>query len=169
MPVSRGSGKIASTQIKSLGTGSVIEDSVLIFHPEMITIGAEVYIGHMVILEGYHCGNIAIGDGSWIGAQTYMHGAGGITIGCHVGIGPGVRILTSTHSLDGTGPVMDGPLLFAPVYIEDGADIGVGAVLLPGVTVGAGAQVGAGAVVTSDIPPLAVATGMPARVTGWRS
>ena len=43
---------------------------------------------------------------------------------------------------------MKGALEFAPVVLEDGCDLGVGAIILPGVTVGKGAQVGAGAVVT---------------------
>ncbi|MBA2370163.1 MAG: hypothetical protein H0V71_00795 [Chloroflexi bacterium] len=45
-----------------------------------------------------------------------------------------------------------------------GADIGVNAVLLPGVTIGEGAIVGAGAVVTRDVPAYAIAAGVPARV-----
>ena len=42
--------------------------------------------------------------------------------------------------------------------------IGHGAVVLPGVTVGTGAAIGAGSVVTKDVPPFAVAVGVPARV-----
>jgi len=110
-----------------------------------------------------------IGRGSWIGQQCFLHSAGGITIGARVGVGPGVRILTSSHALEGDEAViMDAPLKFAPVRIGDGADIGVSAVILPGVTIGEGAQIGAGAVVDGDIPPFAVALGVPARVTRLR-
>ena len=56
------------------------------------------------------------------------------------------------------------PIDFAPVIIEDDADLGVGAIVLPGVRIGRGAQVGAGAVVTRDVPPYAVVAGNPARV-----
>jgi len=41
--------------------------------------------------------------------------------------------------------------------------IGHGAIIMPGVQIGNGAVVGAGAVVTKDVPPYAVAVGMPAR------
>jgi len=46
--------------------------------------------------------------------------------------------------------------------------IGHGAIVLPGVSIGTGAAVGAGAVVTKDLPPFAVAVGMPARVLRLR-
>ena len=46
--------------------------------------------------------------------------------------------------------------------------IGHGAIVLPGVSIGTGAAVGAGAVVTKDLPPFAVAIGVPARVLRLR-
>ena len=61
-------------------------------------------------------------------------------------------------------PVMDCPLKTAKVTIKDGAHIGIGAIIMPGVTIGEGAVIGAGAIVTSDIPPYSLAVGIPARV-----
>jgi acetyltransferase-like isoleucine patch superfamily enzyme len=49
------------------------------------------------------------------------------------------------------------------VLICKGAYIGVGAILLPGVTIGEGAVVGAGSVVTKDVPDYAMVAGNPAR------
>ena len=65
-------------------------------------------------------------------------------------------------------PVLFSPVDFAPVVIEDDADLGVGSVILPGVTIGRGAVIGAGAVVAADVPPYAVAAGVPARVLRYR-
>lgn len=56
-----------------------------------------------------------------------------------------------------------------PARVGDGALVGAGAVILEGVTVGENAVVGAGAVVTHDVPPSAIAIGVPARVTGKRT
>ncbi|MBD0319064.1 MAG: N-acetyltransferase, partial [Gemmatimonadetes bacterium] len=47
--------------------------------------------------------------------------------------------------------------------VEDGARVGVGAILLPGVRVGRNAVVGAGAVVTRDVEPDSFVLGVPAR------
>ncbi len=50
------------------------------------------------------------------------------------------------------------------IVVEDDVWLGVGVKVLDGVTIGRGAVIGAGAVVTKDIPPLAIAAGVPARV-----
>ena len=54
------------------------------------------------------------------------------------------------------------------VTLGDDVWIGHGAIVLPGVAIGTGAAVGAGAVVTKDLPPFAVAVGVPARVLRYR-
>jgi len=64
--------------------------------------------------------------------------------------------------------VMALDLEIKPVRVEAWADVGTGAVLLPGVTVGKGAIVGAGAVVTKDVPPFSIVAGVPARFVRWR-
>jgi acetyltransferase-like isoleucine patch superfamily enzyme len=167
---SHGTGAFAPSDFARLGTGVVFEPGVLVFHPETLEIGDEVYVGHQAILKGYYKGRMVIGARSWIGQQAFLHAAGGITIGVRVGIGPGVKIVTSAHELpDDPGvPIMDGALRFAPVVLGDGCDVGVGAVILPGVTVGRGAQIGAGAVVAHDVPDGAIAAGVPARVLRLR-
>src|SRR5262249_34253672 len=150
-------------------TGCVFEPGVLVFHPENVEIGDDVYVGHNAILKGYFKNKLIIGDRSWIGQQCFFHAAGGIRIGVRVGVGPGAKILTSAHALGpGDARIMDGALELAPVVLEDGCDIGVGAIILPGVTVGRGAQVGAGAVVAADVAAKAIVAGVPARVIGTR-
>ena len=52
-------------------------------------------------------------------------------------------------------------------FVGQGASIGAGAVILPGVTIGMQAMVGAGAVVTADVPAKAVVSGNPARIVGY--
>lgn len=166
--VSHGTGVFEPSHLKQLGSDVVIEAGVLIFHPENISLGSGVYVGHHTMLKAYHTNEMIIGDGTWIGQMCFFHSAGGLMIGKHVGIGPGVKILTSSHELERDLPleipILHRPIEFAPVIIEDDADIGVGCILLPGVRVGRGAQVGAGSVVTKDIPDFTVAYGNPAKV-----
>jgi acetyltransferase-like isoleucine patch superfamily enzyme len=52
---------------------------------------------------------------------------------------------------------------FGPIRIHDNSFIGVGTILLPGVTVGPNSIVGAGSVVTRTVPPNTVWAGVPAR------
>jgi acetyltransferase-like isoleucine patch superfamily enzyme len=164
-----GDGSFTTDGFKALGENVIIEAEVMVFHPETIDIGCNVYIGHRTILKGYPGGELRIGNDTWIGQQCFFHGGGGLDIGSRIGIGPGVTILTSDHEDDGLGgPILGMPVRFAKVTLEDECHIGASATILPGVTVGRGAQVAAGAVVTADVPPLAVAGGVPARVIRMR-
>lgn len=166
---SHGDGRFDPGDLASYGEGCVIEEGVLVFHPENVHLGDHVYVGHQTILKGYYKGTMRIGAGTWIGQQCFFHSAGDITIGENVGIGPGVKILTSVHAEAGRNtPILHSPIAFAPVEVEDDADLGVGCTLLPGVKIGRGAQVGAGAVVTEDVLPFAVVAGVPAKVLRMR-
>lgn len=51
-----------------------------------------------------------------------------------------------------------------------GSDVWIGkrAILREGISIGSGAIIGMGAIVTKDIPPYAIAVGVPARVIGYR-
>jgi acetyltransferase-like isoleucine patch superfamily enzyme len=166
MPASSdGSGSFEPGDLGALGDGCVIEDGVLIWHPQTVRLGAGVYVGHRALLHGDTRGELVIGDDSWIGPDVYMHSAGSIRIGRKVGLGPRVSILTSTH--EETAPpaaVIDAPLRFAPVEVGDGCDVGLGAILLPGASLGAGVQVGAGSVVAGEVPDGAIVAGVPARL-----
>jgi len=169
MARSHGDGLFRLEDFSSIGNGVVIEPGVLVFHPENIVLGSNVYIGHQTILKGYFKNQMIIGDGSWIGQQCFFHSAGGIIIGRNVGIGPGVKIITSFHDEESVAkPIIHSQISLAPVEIGDDCDLGIGTIVLPGVKIGKGVQVGAGAVVTKDLPEFSVAVGVPARVIRFR-
>ncbi len=107
-------------------------------------VGQQVYIadGFLVVEELAERDNLVIGD--------------------RVSIAPRVTIVTSSHPNDSR--IRDfAPTARGRVVLEPDAWIGVGAVVLPGVTVGRGAVVGAMSVVAADVPPLHVVAGQPAR------
>ncbi len=56
-------------------------------------------------------------------------------------------------------------LRVGPIHIEEGAMIGAGSVVLPGVRIGAGARVAANSLVDRDVPEGATVAGVPARET----
>jgi acetyltransferase-like isoleucine patch superfamily enzyme len=166
---SYGTGRFDRSEFGAIGDNVVIEEGVLVFKPARIRIGSNVYIGHNAILRAYDKNDLVIGDNTWIGQACYLNSAGGLEIGPWVGIGPCVKVMTSLHGEEGRPvPVLMCDLEFARVTIEEGSDIGIGAIILPGVTVGRGAIVGAGAVVTRDVEPFAVVAGVPARKLGER-
>ena len=167
---SHGDGKFDVRDFKAIGKNVILEQGILVFNPENISIGDSVYVGHNTILKGYHKNELRIGDHTWVGQMCFLHSAGGIDIGNAVGIGPCVKILTSTH-LDSnlSKPLISNDLKFSPVVIGDGCDIGIGTILLPGVTVGKGSIVGAGSVVTKDVEPYSIVAGNPARLLRKRN
>jgi serine O-acetyltransferase len=92
-----------------------------------------------------------------LGGGLLMPHPNGIVIHPDAEIGPNCLIFQQvTIGLVRATPV-------AP-RIGAGVDIGAGARVLGPVTVGDGAQIGANAVVLRDVPPGAVAVGVPARV-----
>lgn len=131
-------------------------------------IGDHVFIGPQSYIQGRHDGRFVLGNHVWIGPQAFLD-ARDLVVEDFVGWGPGAKVLGSSH----TGIPIDTPIIqtdleIKPVRIEREADIGTGAVILPGVTVGRGAIVGAGAVVTKDVAAYSITAGVPARFMSWR-
>lgn len=150
------------------GEGLRVGSGVSIRHAETFEIGDGVTIGEASMVHGRFDGRCVIAHKAWIGPQSFLD-ARDLVLGEYVGWGPGAKVLGSEHTgLPIDVPIVTTDLVISPVRVEAWADIGVNAVLLPGVTVGRGAVVGAGAVVTRDVPPLAKVAGAPARVIGWR-
>lgn len=166
---SHGDGRFHPKQFKKLGQDVILERGILVFHPENIELGDNVYVGHQTILKAYYKNKMTIGSGTWIGQQCFFHSAGGLTIGENVGIGSGVKIITSSHIEEGRlKPIYHSQMKFSPVIIEDDADIGLGAIVLAGIKIGRGAQVGAGAVVTKNVKPYSIVVGIPAKYLRMR-
>ncbi len=154
--------------LRDCGQGVKVGVGVRLRHPETMRIGDGVCIGDQTIIQGRVDGHCRIGRMSWIGAQSFLD-ARDLEIGEYVGWGPGAKVLGSEHTgFPVAAPIIATDLRIGPVRVGDHADIGVNAVLLPGVTIGRGAVVGAGAVVTRDVPDYAKAAGIPARIIGSR-
>lgn len=155
---------IFAAAARRAGAGLKIGSGVGFKHLDTFEIGEGVFVGAQAYLQGRFDGLCAIGARTWIGPQSYLD-ARNLIIEEHVGWGPGARVLGSTHTgMPINVPIIETDLEIKPVRIEAWADVGTGAVILPGVTVGRGSIVGAGAVVTEDVPPFTIVAGVPARV-----
>jgi acetyltransferase-like isoleucine patch superfamily enzyme len=149
---------------KSVGHELQVGTNVVMKHPETMEFGDCVFIGAQAMIQGRFGGQCKIGNHVWIGPQAYFD-ARDLVLEDYVGWGPGAKVLGSVHTGEPLSePIIRTDLLVKPVRVGFGADIGMNACLLPGVTIGAHAIVGAGAVVTHDVPEYAIVAGVPARV-----
>ena len=110
-------------------------------------------------LAGAAFDKITIGNRVFINSNLLAMARGGITIEDDVQIAANVQLLSNNHDLYDRAV-----LLCKPIVIKQGAWIGAGASIMPGVTVGKYAVVGAASVVTKDVPDYAVVVGNPAKV-----
>jgi acetyltransferase-like isoleucine patch superfamily enzyme len=161
-------------------------------HPHKIRIGDNVVIDDNCLLDakGDRNSGIAIGSGVFVGRNTILSCKGGdITLDEGVNIGFNCEVFSASHVRigartllaaycyvvggdheysDPTKPVLEQARSSRGVAIGTGAWLGAGVKVLDGASVGNGAIVGAGAVVRGDIPGMAIAVGVPARVVGSR-
>jgi acetyltransferase-like isoleucine patch superfamily enzyme len=109
---------------------------------------------------------LVIGAGSYIGRFAHINAWHQVIVEPDVLIADRVYISDADHNFeDRTVPIIrQGDSFKGAVLLRSGCWIGVGAVILPGVTVGRNSIVAANAVVTKDVPDYTVVGGVPARV-----
>lgn len=105
--------------------------------------------------------NIQVGKNVFINHACTFMDRGGIKIEDDVLIGPKANLITINHPLD---PSERQSTISTPIIIKKNAWIGVGAMVMPGVTIGENSVVSAAAVVTKDVPPNTVVAGVPAKI-----
>lgn len=137
--------------------------------------GAKVLLGPEVVLERdatVEClsGRLEIGARSIFGHHCTLAARESLVIGQDCLIAEMVSIRDHDHRFDDFEvPIRLQGSSSAPVVIGDNVWLAARVVVTKGVTIGSGAIVGAGAVVTRDIPPGAIAVGVPARVVKMRA
>ena len=110
---------------------------------------------------------VSVGSDSDIGPFTDIIGWGGVSIGDRVLIASHVSLVSVTHDYTKES-IRFAKVIDKPIRIEDDVWIGTHVTVMPGVTIGKGAVIGAGSVVTKDVPPLAIAYGVPAKIMKYR-
>jgi len=151
-----------------------LDDRVVLFQREQgkpITFGDRVYIYRDTILETGYGGGLQIDDDASIHPRCQLNAyVSDIRIGKGVMLAPNCALYPYDHGIVPGTPIREQALVSkGPIIIGDNAWLGVGAIVLGGVTIGAGAVVGAGSLVSEDVPPDGIAVGNPARTVRLRS
>lgn len=119
-------------------------------------IGRDCNISDGVFIES----DVVLGDRVTVknGVQLWN----GLRVGDGVFIGPNATFADDPTSLAGCSSEA-----LRPTIVENGAMLGAGCTIMSGVRIGQHAVVNPGAVVIGDVPPNAIVTGNPARITGY--
>ena len=137
-----------------------------------VTLDRDVAIYRWSVVDlGKGEGNVRNGSHTHIQSWCILNAfIGNIVIGANCMIAAGCAFMPYQHSFaDIDRPMREQSLTSrGDVVIEDDVWLGLHVCVMDGVTIGRGTVVGAGAVVTKDVPPYAIAGGVPARVIGFR-
>jgi len=109
--------------------------------------------------EIYYPWNLETGDNVWIGYESNLYTLVPIRLGNNVCVSQRAFLCTGTH--DPYEPTFG--LMVGEIHVKDGAWVGAGAFVGPGVTLHEGAIAAAGSVVVKDIPAMTIAGGNPAK------
>jgi carbonic anhydrase/acetyltransferase-like protein (isoleucine patch superfamily) len=129
------------------------------------TIGEDVFLAPTAVLIG----DVRVGDRCNIWFGTVLRGDAShieIGAGCSIQDTTVIHCATDLPTVIGADVVIGHGALLEGCTIEDGALVGMGAIVLQHARIGAGAMVAAGAVVSerTEIPAAVLAAGVPARV-----
>lgn len=162
--------RLMSGSFAHWGARSRLGRRAILVGPKLISVGSDVILGEQIWLNAKddlaRCTpTLHIGDGTYIGRFTQINAWRNVTIGRDVLIADRVFISDADHNHeDPTRPIRrQGDSFRGAVTLRDGCWIGIGAVILPGVTIGRNSVVAANAVVTRDVADFNIVAGIPAR------
>lgn len=152
-----------------IGNGVFVGSEVNIRNPgDLINIDdATTICDYSVIKSSPDGGTVRIGKRVWIGQNCIIEGKS-ISIGNDVILAPYIHVIDGDHGIARNRQINKQAAKTAPVIIEDDVWIGNGSVILKGVKLSQGCVISARSMVTHDIPPYAIAVGVPARIIGER-
>ena len=129
-----------------------------------IDIGDGVFVGRGTILSCKN-GDIVVDDHANIGFNCEIFSGGRVRLGKHTLVAAYTYLVGGDHTFDRTDvAVLYQDRVARGIEVDDNVWLGAHVVVSDGATIGRDAIIGAGAVVRGEIPPFAIAAGVPARV-----
>ena len=121
-----------------------------------VKIGDRVRLHWDITVHTGQGGTVSFGSrGSVQPGCQFVAYVGSIRIGSDVHIGSNCAFYPYNHGFAPGTLIVDQPLISrGDIVLEDDVNLGVGVIVLDGVTIGKGAAVGAGSVVVQNIPPV---------------
>lgn len=135
--------KIIGLENIEFGKNIIIDDFVIIYAKEKISIGNYVHIASFTSISG--------------GGELVMEEFSGLSSGC--------RIITGSDDFKGSGfgnPTISEEFRnvhIGRINIEKFAIVGTNSVILPNVTIGEGATISSGSIITKDLEPWGIYIG----------
>lgn len=145
---------LSDVQSQAIGAGTRVWQFVVILPGARV--GSDCNICSHCLIES----DVIIGDRVTVKSGVQLWD--GLRVGDDVFIGP-----NASFTNDRFPRSRQRPEKFLETVVEQGASIGAGAVVLPGIRIGSNAMVAAGAVVTRSVPPNAIVVGNPAKIVGY--
>lgn len=139
--------------------------------PKTIELAGDINFGENSFLSA-SCGSIQIAKNTAFNMNVHINAdvGGNIKIGESCLIGPNVVMRTAGHRYNNPNiAIKKQGHDIGDIILGNDVWVGSNAIILGGVKIGDGAVIGAGAVVTKDIPYMAVAVGVPAKVIKYRN
>lgn len=151
-----------------VGRSVKFEGRMLIKGAHRIKIGAHTTVGRFTQLDTLRNGYIIIGEHCFLGHSSIITSNLKVIIGDKVLISPNCFITDVNHGIKLGVPIIEQMGTNMPIRIGSDVWLGIFTVIVPGGIIGDGAVLGAASLVNSEIPPLAVAVGQPAKVVKIR-
>lgn len=129
-----------------------------------------IQYGLILMTEHYTIGELKVGKSCFLGRNVDIDYTGGLTVGDHVSIMDGVKILTHAHDSfninnDNEYIPFSNYAFRTPLTIGENTSIGSRAIIMPGVSeIGENVMISAGAVVKEKVPSNCIVAGNPAKV-----
>jgi len=134
----------------------------------IIFLSEEVYLDQNVRIIAAREGNVLVGLGTKIGANTILNSGGKTSIGKYCLLAGFVNINSSSHGISKKQWIQEQIHMHGEVVIEDDVWLGAYVSVIMNSKISQGSVVGAHSLVNSELPEFSISVGVPAKTIKFR-